>query len=306
VATGTGALLRELARRDVRPVRVIASDRSRPLLSGAGGFPRSWSRIQADARALPFPDGRFDVVTVCYMLHLLTQEDRICALREVHRVVRPGGRVVVVTVDAPSRELRWLLSALPSWTGFRRINLGAELNGGGASPRAGPLRPERMTISSPARPPGVLSRPWSTRGSARSSGRPRWCVFWRRRTSPLGVLGETAPSSSNLLWYAGSRRMRVAPFLRTCPWTASSRRRLPCRCPCGIVQPVPRLSVPVSPDSAALPGGPSLFGHHCPCRLTDCLPGISRHVPPRLSDLVHLGGRRRLRSVRTGTPLERL
>src|SRR5712691_2061868 len=103
----------ELARRDVRPVRVIGIDRSRSMLSGAVGLPRSWSRIQADTRALPFGDDNFDVVTVCYMLHLLAQEARMPALQEVHRVVQPCGRVVAVTVDAPARELRWLLSAVP-------------------------------------------------------------------------------------------------------------------------------------------------------------------------------------------------
>jgi len=65
------------------------------------------------------------------MLHLLAPEDRARVLQELHRVVRPGGRVAAVTVDARGRRLQLMLSVVPSRTGLRRIDLGAELKGVG-------------------------------------------------------------------------------------------------------------------------------------------------------------------------------
>lgn len=131
VATGTGALLRELARRDVHPACMIGIDRSRRMLTGAGKLPHLWTVAVGDGRALPLPNDSFDVVSACYFLHLLGSQDRLRALEEIRRVVRPGGRVVVVTVDAPRRNMRRVLSAFPSWTTLHRIDASAELNAAG-------------------------------------------------------------------------------------------------------------------------------------------------------------------------------
>jgi ubiquinone/menaquinone biosynthesis C-methylase UbiE len=131
VATGTGALFRELARRDVRPARMIGIDRSWRMLTAAGKLPHPWTVAVGDGRALPLLNDSFDVVSACYVLHLLAVQDRRRVLEEIRRVVRPGGRVVVVTVDALRRNMRWVLSALPSWTTLHRIDAGAELNAAG-------------------------------------------------------------------------------------------------------------------------------------------------------------------------------
>ena len=50
--------------------------------------------VQCDAEALPFPDGHFDVVTVAFGLRNMTRKER--ALAEMRRVLRPGGRVLVL------------------------------------------------------------------------------------------------------------------------------------------------------------------------------------------------------------------
>jgi ubiquinone/menaquinone biosynthesis C-methylase UbiE len=50
----------------------------------------------ADMRSLPFPDGTFDVVVSCAAIHnLYVREDRAKAVREISRVLKPGGRAVI-------------------------------------------------------------------------------------------------------------------------------------------------------------------------------------------------------------------
>ena len=49
---------------------------------------------QCDAEKLPFPDNYFDIVTVAFGLRNMTHKDR--ALTEMHRVLRPGGRLLVL------------------------------------------------------------------------------------------------------------------------------------------------------------------------------------------------------------------
>ncbi len=56
----------------------------------------------APAQALPFPDARFDVVLSTIMLHHLPRPGRTACLREMRRVLKPGGRVLVVEFTAPT------------------------------------------------------------------------------------------------------------------------------------------------------------------------------------------------------------
>ncbi|MDQ6673162.1 MAG: methyltransferase domain-containing protein [Chloroflexota bacterium] len=131
VATGTGAMLRELARRDLHPACMIGIDRSMRMLSGVVRLPQPYRVAVGDGRALPLPDDSFDVVSACYVLHLLAVQDRRRVLAEIRRVVRPGGRVVIVTVDAARRDVRRVLSALPSWTTLHRVDAAGELSAAG-------------------------------------------------------------------------------------------------------------------------------------------------------------------------------
>ena len=50
--------------------------------------------VRLDAQALPFPDGHFDLVTIAFGLRNVTDKAR--ALEEIHRVLRPGGRALVL------------------------------------------------------------------------------------------------------------------------------------------------------------------------------------------------------------------
>ncbi|MCR3748483.1 class I SAM-dependent methyltransferase [Lentzea californiensis] len=58
----------------------------------------------ADMRSLPFADGSFDVVLAAdnALPHLLTAQDVLAALREMRRVLRPGGRLLLSTRDYDS------------------------------------------------------------------------------------------------------------------------------------------------------------------------------------------------------------
>ena len=74
--------------------------------------------VAADALALPFADASFDAVTISFGLRNIVDPD--AALREMARVIRPGGRLVVCEfshpVVAPFRAvyLRYLMGALPA------------------------------------------------------------------------------------------------------------------------------------------------------------------------------------------------
>lgn len=58
------------------------------------GLVRGLSWVQCNAQALPFPDGSFDLVTIAFGLRNVTDKD--AALREMHRVLRPGGQARVL------------------------------------------------------------------------------------------------------------------------------------------------------------------------------------------------------------------
>ena len=134
VATGTGALLRELAQRNTCTGQVIGVDRSPSMLSVARGLPSSARLVVADARALPFPAASFDVVSLCYLVHLLQPGDRRRVFGAVRRVVRRGGRIVIVTVDTEQPVLRCVLDLFPSWTGLRRLDPRPDMERAGLCP----------------------------------------------------------------------------------------------------------------------------------------------------------------------------
>ncbi len=105
VGPGTSAL--ELARSDPH-LRIVGLDLSATMVHAAArhaaraGLPLPLTR--GDALALPFRDGAFDAVTGHSLLYLLP--DPPAALREIRRVLRPGGAVVVLEPRARRGSLR--------------------------------------------------------------------------------------------------------------------------------------------------------------------------------------------------------
>jgi demethylmenaquinone methyltransferase/2-methoxy-6-polyprenyl-1,4-benzoquinol methylase len=106
VCCGTGDLTLELTRRAAPGGNVIGCDFSEPMLDlarekaadrRAEGVRFEW----ADALQLPYDDDRFDAVTVGFAVRNLADLDR--GLREMTRVLRPGGRLVILEITQPIR-----------------------------------------------------------------------------------------------------------------------------------------------------------------------------------------------------------
>jgi demethylmenaquinone methyltransferase/2-methoxy-6-polyprenyl-1,4-benzoquinol methylase len=98
VATGTGDLAIELASRGAS---VVGSDFSEGMLDVARRKAPGLTWEQGNALALPYEDGTFDAATVGFGARNFSDLDR--GLREMARVVRPGGRVVVLEITTPQR-----------------------------------------------------------------------------------------------------------------------------------------------------------------------------------------------------------
>jgi demethylmenaquinone methyltransferase / 2-methoxy-6-polyprenyl-1,4-benzoquinol methylase len=125
LATGTGALAAAMLERGDPPIELVAVDRSAAMLARArrrlAPFEdRSRVRVAlADARRLPYPGGTFNLVASGYFLHLLERENAVAALEEVRRVLRPGGRLVVVVHSAPATRLGGLYRR--GWRALARV-----------------------------------------------------------------------------------------------------------------------------------------------------------------------------------------
>jgi ArsR family transcriptional regulator len=117
VGTGTGILARELARLGMR---VVAVDNApRRLEAAREGLAKDGiTTVElrgGDAQALPLADAEVDAAFAHMVLHYVPQPGE--AIREMARVVRPGGRVVLV--DFVRHEAEWMRDELGVlWLGF--------------------------------------------------------------------------------------------------------------------------------------------------------------------------------------------
>jgi demethylmenaquinone methyltransferase/2-methoxy-6-polyprenyl-1,4-benzoquinol methylase len=98
VATGTGDLAIALARRGAE---VVGSDFSEGMLERARAKAPGLRWEHADALALPYGDDSFDAATVGFGARNFGDLER--GLGEMARVVRPGGRVVVLEITTPAK-----------------------------------------------------------------------------------------------------------------------------------------------------------------------------------------------------------
>lgn len=108
VACGTGDMIRAFDRCRPPPARIIGVDFAREMLARGdyAGVTTPVELIEADALDLPLPDGSVDVVSCAFGVRNLRCLQT--GLREMARVTRPGGRVVILEFSTPgNRLLRW-------------------------------------------------------------------------------------------------------------------------------------------------------------------------------------------------------
>src|SRR5437870_6603854 len=131
VATGTGLFAAELLAQGA--CSVVAIDQSPEMLDAArarfarrspsegrhrAGRVPAVELIQAEAERLPFPDGSFDVLTFTYLLRYV--DDPRATMRELARVLRPGGRIGSLEFGIPSRA-----AARAAWRAYTALGLPA-------------------------------------------------------------------------------------------------------------------------------------------------------------------------------------
>lgn len=100
IAAGTGRVTRHLAAALPGDGELIATDLNEPMLAEAQRRLAPDPRVcwqAADAQALPFPDGTFDVVACQFGLMFVP--DKPLAIREMYRVLRAGGTLLLSTWD---------------------------------------------------------------------------------------------------------------------------------------------------------------------------------------------------------------
>ena len=124
VATGTGAVARELERQHA--CAVVGVDQSAGMLAEARRRLNGRVRlVEASADALPFADGELDALTFTYLLRYV--DDPPATLRELARVVKPGGTIAGLEFGVPRGIWR------PLWELWVRVGLpaaGAVIGGG--------------------------------------------------------------------------------------------------------------------------------------------------------------------------------
>jgi demethylmenaquinone methyltransferase/2-methoxy-6-polyprenyl-1,4-benzoquinol methylase len=114
LAAGTGVSTEELAHSGAY---AVGADLSVGMLSAGRQTRPDLPLLAGDALALPFRDAAFDAVTISFGLRNVVEVDR--ALRELARVTRPGGRLVVCEFSRPTFRpfrtvyLSYLMRALP-------------------------------------------------------------------------------------------------------------------------------------------------------------------------------------------------
>ena len=105
LAGGTGDLAMRMARMVGPAGEVVLSDINASMLANGrdrltdNGIAGNVQYVQANAESLPFPDDYFDCITIAFGLRNVTDKDK--ALRSMHRVLKPGGRLLVLEFSKP-------------------------------------------------------------------------------------------------------------------------------------------------------------------------------------------------------------
>jgi demethylmenaquinone methyltransferase/2-methoxy-6-polyprenyl-1,4-benzoquinol methylase len=114
VATGTGAVARELLRQ--KRCTVVGLDQSTEMLAEARRrLPADVTLVEGTAEKLPFDDASYDALTFTYLLRYVA--DPAATMRELARVVKPGGTIAGLEFAVPRGVWR------PWWELYVRVGL---------------------------------------------------------------------------------------------------------------------------------------------------------------------------------------
>lgn len=109
LAGGTGDLTAKFSRIVGDKGQVVLADINDSMLKVGRdklrdlGVVSNVNYVQANAQALPFPENTFDLITIAFGLRNVTDKDE--ALRSMYRVLKPGGRLLVLEFSKPNNEM---------------------------------------------------------------------------------------------------------------------------------------------------------------------------------------------------------
>jgi len=156
IGCGTGLLTARL-RRELPATQVTGCDFSAGMLAQAAGRDRSGPWVRGDAQRLPFAAARFEAVVCTESFHWYP--DQQAAVAEFFRVLVPGGRVMIETVNPPfevfslaARRLSELTGEPFTWPTRARLRAGLEAVGFRVEEQRQILR-----LPAPVLLPGVLT-----------------------------------------------------------------------------------------------------------------------------------------------------
>ena len=108
IAGGTGDLAAKFSRLVGSSGKVVLADINDSMLTVGRekltnkGIVGNIEYVQANAECLPFPDNYFDCITIAFGLRNVTDKD--AALRSMNRVLKPGGRLLVLEFSTPTNK----------------------------------------------------------------------------------------------------------------------------------------------------------------------------------------------------------
>jgi len=109
IAGGTGDLTKQFSKLVGSEGQVVLADINSSMLEVGRerltnlGLTNNIEYVQANAESLPFEDNSFDVITIAFGLRNVTDKDK--ALRSMLRVLKPGGRLLVLEFSKPTNPL---------------------------------------------------------------------------------------------------------------------------------------------------------------------------------------------------------
>jgi demethylmenaquinone methyltransferase / 2-methoxy-6-polyprenyl-1,4-benzoquinol methylase len=138
LCTGTGDLAIRLSKMSKGSKEITGYDYSQPMLDIAkrkAVKARQYkiAFLQGDAAAMPFTDGYFDAIGIAFAFRNLTFKNHDTAkfLSEIHRVLKPGGRFVIIESSQP--RWPWLKALFRFYTRFIVYPIGSRVSGNKAA-----------------------------------------------------------------------------------------------------------------------------------------------------------------------------